>query len=524
LKNQLVLIVSKLLKGNNISFDRKELEFQIQSHPSYPSLHSITGVLNHFNIENVAAQVASNSETLHQLPEYFLAQINGTNGQNLVTVKKQLTDYTIYDGIKKNVTVLKEDFIEKFTGIIVAVEKNEEVKNSSTLFNFGKILSFIFFATVLLYVFYFIIGSTFVYLHVALSIAGIVISIAIVKQEIGLQTTIGKAFCSGTDEKKDCDAVLTSKGAEIINGYKLSDFSLLYFSGLTILTFITIIKPSLAFTISLFAMPITIYSIYYQYAVVKKWCLLCLTIVGVLWLQAIVVLYSQNFIFSVTLQEIIYSVLSLSFVFLFWNYLKPLILELNTLKKEKIKATKFQRNYTLFESMLDKPKAIHTTIEGIDEIVFGNVDANLELVVITNPFCGHCKPVHKIVEDIITKHNNEVKITVRFNVNIADLESDGVKITTRLLEIYREDNNQCLKAMSDIYEGMSVKNWLTIWGNCKEKEKFETILNEEKNWCVVNAINFTPEILINGKPYPKEYNKADLIYFMEELIENATTS
>lgn len=520
MKNQLVLIVSQLLKGNNICFDKKELEFQIQSHPSYPSLHSITGVLNHFNIENIAAEVTSNSETLHQLPEYFVAQINGSNGHKLVTVKKGETKYTIYDGVKKSINLLKEEFIDKFTGIIVAVEKNEEKKYANTTSTFYKNLPFVLVAALVLFVIYNLNLSVSAYIHLFLSFIGIVISIAIVKQEVGLQTAIGNAFCSGTDEKKDCDAVLTSKGAEIIKGYKLSDFSLLYFTGLFLLILILVTNPSLIFIISLLAIPITIYSIYYQYAIVKKWCLLCLTIVGVLWLQAIVVLFSKNFLFTVATEEVIFLVFAFSFVLLLWNYLKPTILELNTLRKEKITATKFQRNYTLFESMLLTSKGIETQLVDTDEIVFGNSNANLEIVVITNPFCGHCRPVHKIVEDIIAKYKNEVKIVVRFNINIADLESDVVKITSNLLEIYKKDKNECLTAMSDVYEGMAVKTWFLKWGNCKEKEKFVTVLKKEKYWCLEKNINFTPEILLNGKSYPKEYNKVDLIYFMEDLIEN----
>ena len=35
------------------------------------------------------------------------------------------------------------------------------------------------------------------------------------------------------------------------------------------------------------------------------------------------------------------------------------------------------------------------------------------------------------------------------------------------------------------------------------------------------AINFTPEILINGKSFPKEYSRTDLIFFIEDLEENS---
>ena len=71
-----------------------------------------------------------------------------------------------------------------------------------------------------------------------ISILGIAISIALKKQELGQKTLLGNAFCSGESEKRDCDSVLTSKGAYIYKGFKLSDLSLVYFSGLTISTFL----------------------------------------------------------------------------------------------------------------------------------------------------------------------------------------------------------------------------------------------------------------------------------------------
>ena len=110
-----------------------------------------------------------------------------------------------------------------------------------------------------------------------------------------METAIGNAFCSGGTEKKDCDAVLTSKGAELLKGYKLSDFSLLYFIILSFLTFVQIQNPNISFIISVIALPITIYSIYYQYFILKKWCLLCLTIVGVLWIQSFFIFWTGGF-------------------------------------------------------------------------------------------------------------------------------------------------------------------------------------------------------------------------------------
>ncbi len=521
MKDTLINLVSRLLKQNRISFDKEELTFQIQSHPSYPSLHAITGVLDHFNIENVAADVPTNTETLLQLPDCFIAQVNNKHGKDLVVVDRKKLDYNIYNTENKKEKLTEKDFLGKFTGIIVAVEQSQEnsqTKSKSNTTRFVALGLLTLFASFLIYS-----SSTSWYtiIYIVLSILGIITSIAIVKQELGLKTAIGDAFCSGSDDKKDCDAVLTSKGAELIKGYKLSDLSILYFSGLALLTLSQITNPVHSYTISLLAIPITLYSLYYQYAVVKKWCLLCLSIVGILWLQAVVPLITNTFIESFSIVDFTTLVLITLATWLTWNYLKPLIHQVTELKKEKIENVKFKRNYTLFSSLLQKSPQINTQIENSEEIVFGNPYSPLELTIITNPFCGHCKPVHKHIHDILNRYNDNVKIKIRFNVNTEDTDNDLFKITNSLLSIYHiKGAQECLQAMDEIYNGEKPDKWLNKWEDSTKKDLYKKELERESSWCKENTINFTPEILVNGKSFPKEYNRTDLIFFIEELEEN----
>ncbi|WP_028888511.1 vitamin K epoxide reductase family protein [Tenacibaculum ovolyticum] len=521
MKDTLINLVQRLLKNNQISFDKEELSFQIQSHPSYPSLHAITGVLDHFNIENVAADVPVNAEILLQLPNCFIAQVNTEQGKNLVTVEKEGTNCIIYNTENKRERVSKNYFLKNFTGIIVAVEQSEDSTQLKTSFNITKIIALIALTLLTSFLIYLNTSSLYVFIYLILSIIGIIISVAIIKQELGLKTTIGDAFCSGTDEKKDCDAVLTSKGAEIFKNYKLSDFSILYFTGLTLLTFFQTINPAISYTTSLIAIPITLYSLYYQYAIVKKWCLLCVSIVGVLWLQALIPIITNTYVTNFIITDVVIFSLVVLVTWLSWHYLKPLFTNLNQLKKEKIEYVKFKRNYTLFDSLLQKSPQLNTQIENCKEIIFGNPNSNLEIVIVTNPFCGHCKPIHKHIDEILQRYHQNVKIITRFTINTEDEKNDLVKITSRLLEIYdKKGEIICIKAMSEIYENGDTEAWLKKWGNCNNTKYYVSELEKGSNWCKVNAINFTPEILINGKSFPKEYSRTDLTFFIEELEEN----
>ncbi|MCD8399743.1 thioredoxin domain-containing protein [Tenacibaculum finnmarkense] len=521
MKDTLINLVQRLLKKNQIPFDKEEVSFQIQSHPSYPSLHAITGVLDHFNIENVAADVPVNTETLLQLPTSFIAQINTEEGNDLVVVEKKGENYILYNTENKKQSLSENDFLKKFTGIIVAVEESEQSTAIKTNSNVIKIIAFSLFIGLAGFILYKNATAWHTIAYLALSIIGIITSIAIIKQELGLKTAIGDAFCTGTDDKKDCDAVLTSKGAEIIKGYKLSDFSILYFTGLTLLTFFQLTDPTISYAISLVAIPITLYSIYYQYAVVKKWCFLCLSIVGLLWLQSLIPAISNTYSVDFTIANlVVFGLVSLA-TWLFWSYVKPLFTDIHQLKKEKIEHVKFKRNYTLFESLLQKSPQLNTQLTNTKEMVFGNKNSKLEIVLITNPFCGHCKPVHKHIDEILHRYAQNVKISIRFAISSERKEDNLLKITSRLLEIYdKQGQNNCLKAMSEIYEDGNTEAWLKKWGNCTDINYYVSELEKGSNWCKENAINFTPEILINGKSFPKEYNRTDLIFFIEDLEEN----
>lgn len=528
MEDSLKIITQRLLKDNKIPFDKQELAFQIQSHPSYPSLHAITGVLDHFNIENIAAEVPINKETLIQLPNSFIAQITSDKGNNLVTVSKIKNQpfYRLISGDNKEKKISESEFLNQFTGIVVVVEKTEQetIKKPSNVKNIISLVLVIAIASII-----FISKNTTLanYIYIILSLVGVVASYSILKQELGQNSIIGNAFCSGNNDKKDCDAVLSSKGAEIIKNHKLSDLSIIYFSSLVIATFL-LKNLNLLFFISLVALPITVYSIYYQAKVVKTWCMLCLSIVAILWLQAGVLFLNFKGI-----ENLIHldsnSILITSFCFIstyaIWIFIKPIVSELNQLQKEKIEFTRFKRNFNLFNNLLQKSTTLSTNIKNTKEIILGNKNASLEIVVVTNPFCGHCKPVHKIVNDILKKHANNVKIIIRFNVPVEYPETNGVIVSSKLIELYNEKGTHtALEAMNQIYDGLNYDLWLKKWGQSKNKKTYVTVLQDEKEWCNQNAINFTPEILINGKSFPKEYQKTDLTHFIEELEENLENS
>jgi uncharacterized membrane protein len=525
LENTLIYLLKRLLKENKIKVDEKELEFQFQSHPSYPSLHSLTGVLSHFKVNHLALEIPQNIETLNKLPKSFIAYIKDKKNDDLVLVT--LTDSNIRLVFDKNKErfLSADEFLEAWTGIIVAIEKDEEILVKNTTKDFLKVFAPVT-VLVLLALFFSFKPTLFQSVHFLLSFIGFGISIVIVKHELGFHSAIADKFCSGNIDKINCDDVLNSKAASFFGTFKLSDVGIIYFIAV-ILSWLLLIVNNANYDplilITALAIPFTFYSIIYQYFVVKKWCLLCLSIVLTLWLQA-ASLYFVNFgiaDLSININSIALIVFSFLLTTSLWQFVLPKLNKEQELKKLKIEHFKFKRNYGIFDALISRSVAINTAIQDIEEIVFGNKNSNapLKIVVITNPLCGHCKSAHKVVEQLLELKENNIQISIRFNVNTKDENSIAIKIALRLLELYHLKREQeCLEAMQDIYGKLAPTIWLEKWGEAKN-QKYIGVLNAESHWCEQNNINFTPEILVNGRSFPMEYDRSDLIYFVDDIIE-----
>ncbi|MCF6348125.1 MAG: thioredoxin domain-containing protein [Flavobacteriaceae bacterium] len=519
----LFFLLTSFLQKENIHLNQDELKLQLLSHPSYPSLHSVTGVLGHFNIKNMALEVPKNRETLFQLPTSFISIIIEKNEFVIVTQHENNIEL-LYSNKKKKIVSLDE-FLEMWSGIIVVIEKdtfvipNKKVTNT-TLLNSVYVLS----AIVILGLFFITKPSLFQSTHFVLSLIGIGISSLIVKHELGFQSKAIDKFCTAT-ESTSCDAVLNSKGASISKHFKLSDINLIYFIGIA-LSWLFLVNfstnNSTIIIISLITVPITLYSIYYQYIIIKKWCPLCLGIVAVLWLQCCTLFLAKTSFISIKLDFNSSFILFFSFLITatLWLFIKPLLKKQQELEKLEIEHYKFKRNFELFNAVYSKNEIINTQPIDSKEIVLGNKNALLRILIVTNPSCFYCKEAHTDLENILKKNSDTINITIRFNINIKDKNSIAHRVTEKLIEIYNTESEElCIDALHEVYKSdVDLDKWIFKWGE-PSNGIFNNLLKMQQDWCHENSINFTPALYVNGKQFPKEYNRSDLNYFIEDLIE-----
>ncbi|WP_025666852.1 vitamin K epoxide reductase family protein [Aquimarina megaterium] len=525
MKEQLYNILEKLIIKNNIDINKEELRLQLSSHPSYPSLHSLTGVLDHFNIPNLALRLSVNKEMFRKLPACFIADILTSNGEDLVLAEKRKGKIRIVTGTNKTKFIEEQDFLSLWNGIVLAIEKDENIPETKTTFYRSVILNRVVVLIVLLCIGYFLIKQSDVVkqIHFVLSLIGLVISVFIVRHELGLQSGAAKQFCN-LSKKTSCDAVLNSKGATILRLFKLSDISMVTFATYCLFSILLFVNGTGRFIIlpfvTLMTLPFVIYSLYYQYRVIKKWCPLCLGLATVLVFQFVVMTVddfsSLNSVFN--RRELILFVLSLIIVIGIWNFLKPLIEKKETLQKTEIAYYKFKRKFSLFKLLYDESETLSVIDYFSEELMFGNKNAKVELVIVTNPLCFYCKKTHADIEYLLDKLQDKIKVIVRFNVDTSDKDGLLYRLVTILLNIYNtEGESRALNALSEVYEeDVNLQKWLENQVN-KTSNSFDNVLNDQKHWCMINAINFTPALYLNNKLFPQEYDRKDLTYFIDEF-------
>ena len=519
----LIHLVRLLITSHQISIDKKELAFQIQSHPSYPSLHAVTGVLDHFGIDNLALDVPATDDVYNQLPAVFLARVLHEDDEQFALISKKGNTVEVRLSSTAKINISSAHFLEMFTGILVVIEPNEAVVTASNSSQISSNLIPIVLGVLVLGTL-FIAGASFLQMmYVGLSMTGLVISIAIVQQHAGIKSILGDTFCSTQNPKKDCQSVLTSKGANLIANFKLSDACVVYFGTLTLVSLFLIVQGTLftlLLALSLLALPMVVYTIVYQFTQ-KTWCPLCLLIAAVIIVQGSLAMVHLEAIWPLSFdltQLLLLLTIGLA-VAMLWNYISTKMESLLRLEETKIEYFRFKRNFTLFQAALEKSPRIQTDLMLPSEMVFGNPSAALNIVVITSPFCGHCQPVHNTLEEILRVYGERVAITIRFNVDTEKKDRDLYKITSRLVELFYQNPTDCLQAMHQIYAGTAVEKWFASWGPCQDSKMADRLLGAHSMWCKANQLHFTPEILINGHSFPSEYRRNELTYFIEDLIE-----
>ncbi|MFT4092194.1 MAG: vitamin K epoxide reductase family protein [Niabella sp.] len=525
-----------LLEELCIPISRSSLRDRLVQHPDYPSLNAVSETLTSIGISNIS--VKANTGDISTYPRPFVVPLRQTKGKG--------ADFTVVKDIKEsrnrvsNIVFLdtktlkwKEEPLEAFKArwkgsAVMLVDASEchyteksysEKQRKERIQKTSQYLPFIvIILAVLLLSMEFLFDKeteAFPYIaHTVLAFLGIVATYAIVMHEIGQDLPGIQQLC-GAGKKINCAAVLDSKAAKI-SGIGWGEIGFTYFLGnLLFVIFSGVNNPSTFFILAwlnLLSLPYTLFSVYYQWRIVRQWCPLCLTVQGIIvgqfllsWLTrwepvpALTVIQIGRSVFWLGLAYLVPTSLLLIALPLYRNYVKY--------KRGNDQLGRILRTPSVLGNMLALETPIKGTVENLG-IRIGSETAKHTIAKVCNPYCGPCAKTHKVLEEILSENDN-VSLRIIFTATASpdDYRNKPVRHFLALAEVM--DGNILSQALDDWY-GSPQKDYAAFAAFAKKYPvKDNTLSSQDEKirqmdeWCRINNIKATPTIYLDGYSLPE---------------------
>jgi uncharacterized membrane protein len=427
-----------LIKAVKAKVTKQTLKETLLNQPEYPSLFALSSALETWKIENASLRIPA--EQLAEVPTPFLAFLNIDGGSyGLVQDIKEDTIEWLHDrkGLRREKLA---DFAKSYKGTILVAETNEQsgeadyaAHKKKEMMNSLR-LPLVLVSAFLLFLsgFYFAFGTSAtwqIYLLVGAKLVGVIVSTLLLCYQIDKNNPLVKNLCQ-VGKKTNCDSILSSKAANLFSWLSWSEIGFFYFIGGLLALFADTQVIPLLTMLSLLALPYTFYSLYYQVFKAKQYCTLCLTVVGLLWVEVLIQLpLPKSFPFWAGLIDSLSFGVVIAFLLpiTLWVFIKPFLM--NSLQVEPLKAQlrKFKNHPELFERLI--PYHLET-------ITIGAKNAENTLTMVTNPFCPPCARAHAEIEKLIASKPN-LNCQVIFTATNEETDTRG-EVARHILSLAEE--------------------------------------------------------------------------------------
>jgi hypothetical protein len=524
--NQNIKSVFSYAKSEGIKINFEDFSYQVENHPDYPTILAISDTLSFYNIENGAIEVSA--QEIDLLPIRFVALLSNEKSNSELYFVEKIDNTYFYTIDKKTIEISKSELEFRWGNLVLLIEVSEsEIENigNSTKNKVFWLLSLLCIALFVITTIQFQ-ESLEAKLFFAFPIFGILFSIATLKDLFGVKSELLNSFCNITTSTS-CTTVIGSTKWKVFKVINFSDLSIVFFSSQFLGLFVFLFTGN---TVSFFSIqkvlifgstPVLFLSLYYQKFIEKKWCPICLFIITLILLEICYLVSFQNNILTITFQSFIRFCLVFLSISLIWFVLKKLLTKQKELEEFRIKGNRFMRNYEIFKNtLLASSKGDYKGINS-GNIILGNVNASLKIIIVSSPFCEHCSEIDALIGEILEKHNDKVCFDIRFNFNYEQSDEKSKRIHQKLVQLYyNKGQDAFIKGLYDWYKNKDEDKLNSTDVSQLSNLKIYEILNEQFNWNQENGISFTPTIIINNYFFPKEYDRKELIYFINDLVED----
>lgn len=498
-----------LLKENQYFQEQDLFKMEISSHPDYPSLYALTDTYSKLGVQNMAARV--DKEIIEELPNSFIATLRDAGIEEIVYAHKT------NDGVRclsehATQNFSKEEFIDKWSGVVVVVEPN--AKGKSLLTSKKKNYWMLVITLLASICYFFVVNATPANMvFIGLLIGGIMLSTLLVQEKLGLAPSYVDKFCQ-SGKNIDCKAVINSEGANLFKSVSLTDLSMLYFSAILINMVVdhtSLGASHITFLLGVGAVA-SMFSWVYQKVYIKKWCVLCLGISAIILISFFVNI--NNFYYS-SYSDLALLAFSSAIAVLLWTTLSQGLKATSKVFNLESQLLKLKRHEPVMKALFSPVVSDQLeALQKMDLLTYGSDKSKNMVYLILSPSCNHCKKAFDILHSLFKSNLHDICLKIVMNSN-PDNTSNPYQAVFQTINNLGASNKQIgLDAVVAWYESdFDLNLWL-------EKYRPQTSASalpwvDQYNWCVNNEIHYTPAIIINNKIFPIEYDIEDIRHFIE---------
>ncbi|MBV8327112.1 vitamin K epoxide reductase family protein [Chryseobacterium sp.] len=485
-----IRILYKYLKNKNIEVDYPDFETSVSSHPDYPEIISYVDALN---ILNIKYDMYSYEEVKDQI-----------DPKDLVIFYDELRELTFEYHPK--------DDLEE--GLVLIVE---ELPFKKAIFRADR--KMIVYVVLLLFLGYLetISGSWSLLVLLICSFAGVYVSYSGLSMELGIESDFSNKFCSSKEEKSSCSSVINS--AKKID-VKLGHLSFFFFVFQVFLLGFSLAVPEYMYLFllgSLLSIPVTVYSLYFQFFVEKKWCTICLSTIAVLYIQVVTGFFAyKELAVEMSLNKFLLLALIGAVSYLATSFVSSQTALVERLKTTNTGLIKFYRNYDLFKFSLIKSKKINLDTETMGVMIGGQQEHDQPVItMISNPTCKYCKETYRTLLDIYRADPESIVIQIVFYDKNFMPESEAM-IRNIFYHYFRSGGLSTLELLAYDFEFFRKKQEIGDDIHLLIEEQIQ----KQNRFGMTENFEFSPTLLINQYVFPENYSRSHIRYFIPDLIND----
>jgi uncharacterized membrane protein len=524
-KENAVVVTSNLIQALGLKVTRSSIERKLMGDADYPSFQAIVNGLDEWNIDTFAAEAGA--EHLPELPYPCIFHLNQKGGYFVVGIGVTEKGISCIDPAIGEVSIPVDDFLNDWSGAVLLAEANEgsgeedyeeKLKIEQQKKNFiPRLLSLssLFLLSLLIYIglksstsSLMLTGGALLILH----LAGMFLSVLLAKTKYKTSSALGEFLCT-LNEKADCDEVINSTGGKIL-GFDLVDVGIVYFSTASLFLLFGATAGTLDVSIwtlailGLCSIPFTIYSVFYQWRILQKWCVMCLFVVALLWLNVIIHVMAGSIDFTSipNLTDMLLLIPSFLLVLVTWMGIKKLLpahLEATDLKN---RLSRMETNPHFINGLIAASPTVD--LSGIQNWLIVNYGDDLPVLsVYLSPSCGPC--INRF-PDIVKQTTNKMNLRIILITN-SSYDLDSNLFVCRITSYVHANQHQ--KAFEGVQYWYALAkaekpktSWFEKYTAIEENEsKYLQGINDNVTWMTQQSINTVPAIILDDMPISLEF-------------------